>query len=347
MISKKCQSLTPYVAGEQPRGGFVKLNTNENPYPPSPKVEAVLKGFDGQKLKLYPDPNADKLKELIAKKEGVKKENIFLGNGSDEVLGFAFLALFDGDVAFSDVTYSFYPVYCDLYGFNQVIIPLENDFSNDLAKYNDIECGGIVITNPNAPTGKSVKSNDLLSLVRTRGDVNVIVDEAYIDFATASSSLGSVASNEPNLLVVKTFSKSYSLAGLRCGYAVGNAELIAALETVKNCFNSYTLDCICQECACASVVDTAYFDEVIAKILTTRKRVVTELLKDGHTVIPSDANFIFVKNAHCNGKDVYETLKVGGVLVRHWQKERIKDYVRVTIGTDEEMDKFLLEYGKI
>ena len=346
MISKKAMSLIPYIAGEQPRGGFIKLNTNENPYPPSKRVAEVLKNFDAATFRLYPDPNSAKLTEAIAEYEGVSPRNIFLGNGSDEVLGFAFLALFENSVAFADVTYSFYPVYCDLYCFQKKIVPLNNDFSIDLEPYKQSNCGGIVLANPNAPTSLSVSCGDILRLAASVS-CNVLVDEAYIDFSTQTKSLAKVAAESHNLLVVKTFSKSYSLAGLRCGYAVGSTELVEGLSRVKNCFNSYTLDTLCQKAVLAAVTDREYFATAVQSIVIVREKIVERLKTAGHTVLNSDANFLFVKHKKIGGEEVYKRLKEQGILVRHFKGARTDPYVRVTIGTDEEMGAFLKAFNAL
>ncbi|MCL2797340.1 MAG: aminotransferase class I/II-fold pyridoxal phosphate-dependent enzyme [Firmicutes bacterium] len=339
MISKIARSLTPYTAGEQPQGGFVKLNTNENPYPPAPCVREVLHSFDAKKLRLYPDPDSKALTRAIAEFEGVAPENVFLGNGSDEVLAFAFRALFEDSVAYPDVTYSFYPVYCDLFGLTKKIIPLKDDFSIDFAPYKTTAAGGIVIANPNAPTSVAAGNDAILDLV---GSVscNVLVDEAYIDFS-GQGSLARRALSYKNLLVVKTFSKSRSLAGLRCGYAVGSKELIDGLNRVKNCFNSYTLSRLTQEAALASISDSTYFDEKIKAIVATRERTAAALKKAGHTVLPSGANFLFVRHKSLGGEAVYKYLKENGVLVRYFASARTAPFVRVTVGTDADMETFL------
>ena len=345
MLSKKAQSLTPYVAGEQPQGGFIKLNTNENPYPPAPGVKKVLEGFDAQRLRLYPDPDSKTLRNAIAETEGVQPENVFLGNGSDEVLGFAFLTLFEGSVAFSDVTYSFYPVYCDLYGLQKKIVPLKEDFTPDFEPYKTIKAGGIVFANPNAPTSLTVQSGELLKLADAVS-CNVLVDEAYIDFS-GTPSLAGLAPSRSNLLVVKTFSKSRSLAGLRCGYAVGHRELIDGLNRVKNCFNSYTLDALCQSAATASLDDSAYFNEKVRAIVETRERAAETLRKAGHTVLDSGANFLFVGHKSVGGEAAYRRLKENGVLVRYFKGERTDPFVRVTVGTDSDMDAFIAAFLKM
>ncbi|MCL2061903.1 MAG: histidinol-phosphate transaminase [Firmicutes bacterium] len=339
MIAKRIAALTPYVAGEQPAGGYIKLNTNENPYPPSPSVAEALRVFDTEKLRLYPDPDSKALTAEIAAYEGVRAENIFLGNGSDEVLAFGFCALFEKQVAFADVTYSFYPVYCDLYGFKKIILPLNPDFTVDSSAYKKTACGGIVIANPNAPVSLSMDEQEIIQLAKSVS-CNVLIDEAYIDFARNTKSLASVAPQFKNLLIVKTFSKSYSLAGLRCGYAVGNAELIEGLNRVKNCFNSYTLGALCQTAALAAVRDRAYFNQTVQKILSTRQHTADALQKAGHTVITSDANFLFVRHSSVSGAEAYARLKQQNILVRHFAAPRTAAYIRVTVGTDAEMDAF-------
>ena len=343
MISSKVKNLIPYTPGEQLAGGFIKLNTNENPHPPSSKVKAVLDNFEYEKLRLYPDPSSTVLTEAIAEFENVKPENIFLGNGSDEVLSFAFLALFEKSVAFADITYSFYPVYCDFYDLKQVLVPLKKDFVADLKDYEKVDAGGIIICNPNAPTSLITKNDDILNLVK-KVKCNVLVDEAYIDFALDNKSLAPESINHNNLLVVKTFSKSYSLAGLRCGYAVGNAELINALNTVKNCFNSYTINMFTQKIALEAIKDRQHFDSCVSKIISQRERCILKLQEAGHFVLNSDANFLFVKHKTLSGRQVYEKLKSQKILVRYFDKDKLKEFTRVTIGTKEQMDAFTNEF---
>jgi len=344
MLSKKVQNLTPYVAGEQPKGGYIKLNTNENALAPSSAVAEALATFNANTLRLYPDPESKALTEAIANLEGVDPKNIILGNGSDELLAFAFFALFEENVAFADVTYSFYPVYANLYNLKTRLFGLDKNFKVNLNDYKDKSLGGIVIANPNAPTSLSVPHTSLLDLVKSVS-CNVLVDEAYIDFATATESLARVAPTVDNLLVVKTFSKSYALAGLRIGYAVGCKELIEGLNRVKNCFNSYTIDRVCQEVALAAVADRAHFNKTIQSIRDTRQKTIAQLQALGHQVLPADANFIFVKHKSLHGKVVYDTLKQNGILVRHFASNpRTAPFVRVTIGTQSEMDAFLQQY---
>jgi len=344
MLSKKALSLTPYVAGEQPAGGFIKLNTNEFPYPPAPGVAAALRDFDAGRLRLYPDPASKRLAAAVAELEGVSPENIFLGNGSDEVLGFAFLALFENSVAFADVTYSFYPVYCDLYGLEKKALPLKDDFTLDLAPYKSVSCGGIVLANPNAPTSLTAPNGAILDLASSVA-CNVLADEAYLDFS-AQESLAKVAPKIPNLLVVRTLSKSYALAGLRCGYAVGPKELIDGLTRVKNCFNSYTLGALAQSAALAAVRDREYFNETVARVVATREKTAGALRKAGHTVLDSGANFLFARHKTAGGGEVYRRLKENGILVRHFNGLRTAPFVRVSIGTDGDMDAFVRAFNQ-
>jgi histidinol-phosphate aminotransferase len=348
MISKKAQSLTPYVAGEQLGGGFIKLNTNENPYPPSPQVLMAIKTFNTGRLRLYPDPECLRLREVIAGIEGVDTENVFVGNGSDEILAFAFLALFDNSVAMADVTYSFYPVYADLYGLEKRTVPVGADFSTDLDAFKRIQniSGGIVLANPNAPTSRSLPRGDIEKLV-SGVKCNCVIDEAYIDFASRTKSLASAAPSYPNMLVVKTLSKSYSLAGLRCGYAVGNKELIDGLRRVKNCFNSYTLDSLTLAAAAAALGDREYFTAQVEKIKASRERIGTKLRLSGHTVLFSDANFLFVRHKSLDGLQCYKGLKERNVLVRHFNSSRTAPFVRVTVGGDKDMDEFIKQFNAL
>jgi len=344
MVNKFIKTLKPYVAGEQLGiSGLIKLNTNENAYPPSNAVDIVFNGFDKELLRKYPDPESTGLKKAIAEFEGVSEKNIFVGNGSDEVLGFAFKALFNKSVAYNNITYSFYPVYADLFELKKTEIKLKDDFKVDFGEFNKIsrKIGGIVFCNPNAPTSISESADDILAVVKNVS-CSVICDEAYIDFSTKSKSLASEAVKLQNLLVVKTFSKSYSLAGMRCGYAVGGEMLINALSTVKNCFNSYPIDAVCERITIAALKDRKYFDTITNKIIATRERVIGELKLKGHTVLDSDANFIFVKHKSLGGEVVYKNLKQQNILVRHFAKNVLTaPFVRVTIGTDKDMDKFL------
>lgn len=341
MISEKAQKLKPYVYGEQPQDRvYTKLNTNENPYKVSPKVKKILDTFDLSNLKKYPDPECIELKKAIAKLENVDVENVFIGNGSDEVLAFAFYALFDTNIAFADITYSFYPVYCNMFDISYKTISLKDDFTIDTQDYLDNNYGGIVIANPNAPTSISLEFSKLESLIK-KVNCNVIIDEAYIDFATKSKSCTELVKTNNNLLVVKTFSKSYSLAGIRCGYAVGDSTIIKALDAVKNSFNSYTVDMLCQSIALVAVEDRAYFDKCKNMVIATRQNFVNELKSLGFVVLDSDANFVFTKKQGLSGERIYSYLKENQILVRHFNADKISDYVRISIGTDSQMEEVI------
>ena len=348
MISKRAAALTPYTAGEQPKDKkYIMLNTNENPYPPSPEVVRAIRTFDLKQLKLYPDPDAGVLRRAVADYEGVKEENVFLGNGSDEVLSFAFFALFDGNVIFPDITYSFYPVYCDFYGITYTRKPLNGDFAVNVNDYVSAGCGGIVLANPNAPTSVLLEKTQTEKIIASN-KCNVIVDEAYIDFAERGASCVPLTEKYGNLLVVKTFSKSYSLAGIRCGYAVGNKELIAALNAAKNSFNSYPLDGIAQAAAAAAVRDREYFDECREKVISTRESLALRLRSRGFTVLDSSANFLFVSPPDSiSAADFYTRLRENGILVRYWNAPRIDTFLRITVGTDGEAETLLETADKI
>lgn len=344
-FSKLVESICPYVAGEQPQDKkYIKINTNENPYPPSKEVEKIIKSYDYSSLRLYPDPDSNVLAESLSKIYNVGKENIFLGNGSDEVLAMCFPAFFDPNdlpVAFADITYSFYKVWANMYKINTHVIPLNENFEIDANDYINLgnKVKGIIITNPNAPTGIILDKQDLISIIKANKDKVVIVDEAYVDFANYS--MAEYIKEFDNLLVVRTFSKSYSLAGIRCGFALGNAKLISALNTIKNSINSYTVNRLTQSVAKAAIEDREYFESTINKIVQTREWTVTKLKELGFYVLPSSSNFVFAKHIECKGKDLYLNLKKKGVLVRHFDLDRIRDYLRITIGTQEEMEKLI------
>ena len=334
MLSQLAKNLTPYTAGEQPRDKtYIKLNTNENPYPPSPAAERALHAFAADDLRLYSDPQCTLLRDALAEKEGVARENIFVGNGSDEVLAMAFLALFDRDrpVRFADVTYSFYPVYCALFGIPYERVPLSADWKLDRAGYEG--AGGIVIANPNAPTSVWEDVSEFIGR-----SVPVIVDEAYVDFS-GKPSLAAAAAASENAVVIKTFSKSYSLAGARCGYAVAGAETIDGLFRIKDSFNSYTVNSVTQAVACAAVRDSEYFAARLAQVVQTRDAFREKLLAKGYDCPPSATNFLFASVPDGNGEREYLRLKQNGVLVRHWNAPRIADRLRITVGTDEQMQR--------
>ena len=339
--SGRIRALTPYTPGEQPKDRqFIKLNTNENPYPPSPAaLEAVRQGADAS-LRLYPDPEAAVLRQALAKRYGVGENQIFVGNGSDEVLAFAFQAFFDegAEIVFPDITYSFYPVYANLFGIQCRTVALNDDFTVPVDKL----CGGnagVVIANPNAPTGIELPQSDIVRILEANPDVAVIVDEAYVDFGGTSAV--ALIDKYPNLLVVQTFSKSRALAGMRVGFAFGSENLIAAMNCVKNSFNSYTLDRLALAGAAAAVADEDYFQTQCAKVIATRERTAETLRRNGFTVYPSKTNFIFVSHPTVAAKELFAGLRERGILVRYFDAPRIDNCLRVSIGTDADMDAFL------
>ncbi|MDP1613900.1 MAG: histidinol-phosphate transaminase [Sulfuritalea sp.] len=330
------KGLTPYVPGEQPKlANLVKLNTNENPYGPSPRVLEAIRGATGESLKLYPDPNAEQLKTAIGKYYAVEARNVFVGNGSDEVLAHIFLALLKHSrpILFPDISYSFYPVYCGLYQVGYETIPLAADFSirlDDYAKPN----GGIIFPNPNAPTGCLVPLADIERLLQSNPDSVVVIDEAYVDFG-GESAIPLVA-RYPNLLVVQTLSKSRSLAGLRVGFAVGHVDLIEALERVKNSFNSYPLDRLAIAGAVAAFEDREYFKQTCNAVIATREKLVGELTALGFDVLPSAANFIFARHPQHDAEKSALALRRRSIIVRHFKLPRIEQFLRITVGTDEQ-----------
>ena len=356
--NKRTANLTPYVPGEQPRDRkFIKLNTNENPYPPSPKVieaiESVLavtarnNPLKGEKLRLYPDPLCADFRDAIAAAYGVKPAQVFPGNGSDEVLAFAFGAFFETaseanthSILFPDITYSFYPVYADLWNIPYKTIPVGEDFFINLNDYS-AGSGGVIIPNPNAPTGRALAASDLLALAgRLEQDNRVlVVDEAYAAFG-AESLVPNIAEH-PNMLTVHTLSKSASLAGLRAGFAIGSEQLVEGLFRVRDSFNSYTMDALAIAGGKAAVLDKTYYDEVNKKVMATRDKTAAALKAMGFTVIPSCANFLFVSPPAISGQELFCALREKGILVRHFNKPRIAGYLRVSIGTDEDMAAFL------
>lgn len=343
--------LTPYVPGEQPKDQvYIKLNTNENPYPPSPRALQAIQDQIGEPLKLYPDPESTTLRDKIAEVYGFTRDEVFVGNGSDEVLALAFKAYFapERPVLFADITYSFYKVYIQFHDLNAKIIPLRDDFQLDVDAYCQEESSGVVIASPNAPTGLEVPLADIERILQHHADSVVLVDEAYIDFGGVSAT--SLVRRYPNLLVVQTLSKSRSLAGMRVGYAIGHPELIEGLHRVKNSFNSYPLDRLAQAAATAAIDDQAYFRETVAKVIRTREWVTEELRQIGFEVLPSKTNFLFARLDGWPGGELQRRLKEQGVLVRHFSQPRIDEYLRITIGTDEEMktllDKLRLILGR-
>jgi histidinol-phosphate aminotransferase len=333
------QTLTPYVPGEQPQmQRLVKLNTNESPYGPSPKALAAIEGQNNEDLRLYPDPEGAGLKQAIAKLHGLKPNQVFLGNGSDEVLAHVFAGLLKHNkpVHFPDITYSFYPVYCKLFGIDYKTVPLGNNFEINIADYKTPN-GGIIFPNPNAPTGRSIARSEIESLLSQNTDSVVVIDEAYVDYGTESciALLRGDACPE-NLLVVHTLSKSRALAGLRVGFAVGHPALIEGLERVKNSFNSYPLGRLAQVGAIAAIEDQAHLEQSSAKVIQTRTQLVSELATLGFETLPSTANFIFTRHPKHAGAKLYQALRDQGIIVRHFKLPRIENYLRITIGTDQQ-----------
>lgn len=335
--SKTAQSIIPYIPGEQPRDRkYIKLNTNENPYPPSLKVYDAIRDANDSSIRLYPDPDATELKSALSGYYKIGTDEVFVGNGSDEVLAFCFPAFFNREdvIYFPDVTYSFYPVYAELFGVEYKTVRLNSDFTVPLDDFPK-SARGIFLANPNAPAGIALDADEIEALVRRLPDTLIIVDEAYVDFG-AQSVVG-ITKKYDNLLVVQTFSKSRQMAGLRVGFAIGNRGLIEGLERIKNSFNSYTLDRIAQKAAVAAIEDDGYFRETCEKIIRTRDDTSKKLAELGFKVLPSRANFLFVSHEKYSGKDLFSALKKEGILVRHFPKSGIDNWLRVTIGTDEEM----------
>lgn len=339
--SELVRGLDPYVPGEQPKiDNLVKLNTNENPYGPSPQVLAAIGAATGDNLRLYPPPDADLLKEAIARYHGLGKGQVFVGNGSDEVLAHVFQAFFSGrdDILFPDITYSFYPVYCGLYGIGYKTIPLAEDFTLAVADYRRAN-GGVIFPNPNAPTGIGLPLADIESLLAANTGSVVVVDEAYVDFGAESAV--SLVNLYPNLLVVQTLSKSRSLAGLRVGFALGSAGLIEALERIKNSFNSYPLDQLAIAGAAASFEDEAYFQQTRTRVINSRDQLEEALTQRGFTVLPSLANFVFVRHPAFAGADLATRLREKSIVVRHFNKPRIDAFLRITVGTEEQQERLI------
>ncbi|MCU0595845.1 MAG: histidinol-phosphate transaminase [Desulfobacterota bacterium] len=347
IFSTRLRNLKPYVAGEQPQDRkYLKLNTNENPYPPSPRVKAFLETLDPDRLRLYPDPAASRLREKIAERYGLSRDQVFVSNGSDEALSFCFYAFFDsryGKLLFPDVSYSFYPVYCDFYGIEYEKIPLGENLEISVEDFvkREKSCG-LVLANPNAPTGTYLPLQSIRDLLENTAPENaVLLDEAYIDFGGESAV--SLLRHHKNLLIVRTFSKSMSLAGVRLGFVMAGKDLIEALVTVKDSFNSYPVNSLTQGIGEIALSDESYYRSINDRIVATRESFSTDLGKLGWTVLPSRANFVFARKEGVPGKEIYRHLKERGILVRHFDTERIRDFVRITIGTKEDMERLLHE----
>ena len=356
--NERTRELKPYVAGEQPKDRkFIKLNTNENPYPPSPLVIEAIQKATTETLKLYPDPACTTLREAAAARYGVRAGQVFAGNGSDEILAFAFAAFFEtaqygNPILFPDITYSFYPVYADLWNITYGTVPLKKDFFIDTKPYIDLlssgKSSGVILSNPNAPTGIALSQDELKKIAEAaeKSKRVFVVDEAYIAFADGDG-IGAMLpflSEHPNLLIIRTFSKEASLAGLRAGLAFGSEELVEGLCRIRDSFNSYTLDRLALAGAAAALNDLSYYEEINRRIITTRHRVLTGLEALGFRVLPSQANFIFAappEESRISGQEFFAALRERGILVRHFDKPRIEDFMRISIGNDEDMDTFL------
>ncbi len=346
--SRRIRDIVPYTPGEQPKDRqFIKLNTNECPYPPSPAVLSAIKQAAGDSLRLYPDPECADLRSAIAERERLSPDQVFCGNGSDEILAFAFQAFFDPEreVVFPRITYSFYPVYTDFFGLKRREVPMNPDFSDPV----DLLCGnngGVVLANPNAPTGIAVGLDTVEKLLQANPDVVVIVDEAYIDFGADSAV--ELIGRYPNLLVIQTTSKSRALAGLRVGWAMGNPGLIDGLRCVRDSINSYTVDRLAQVGAAAAIRDEGYFQSIRRRVMDTRAWTERALKEKGFTVLPSQANFVFARHPARGGRELLDGLRARGILVRWWPIPEIEHWLRISIGTDEDMaalaaalDKFI------
>jgi len=338
--------LKPYVPGEQPRDkSIVKLNTNESPYAPSPKVLAAIRNAANESLRLYPDTQALALREAIADHYDVSVENVFVGNGSDEVLALSFMAFFkDGRVLqFPDISYSFYPVYCNLFDIPFTAVPLAEDLTLNLSDFR--ADAGVIFPNPNAPTSLALAQEDVSDLLSRHDSAVVVVDEAYVDFG--AQTMAPLVKQFPNLLITQTFSKSRSLAGLRAGFAIADVGLVRALERVKDSFNSYPLDTIAQTAAAAAMQDKSYFDECCARVVNTREITGERMRRLGLSVLDSKTNFLFACYPNRSGAELFQALRNAGFLTRHWQSPRIEQYLRITIGTEDQMQAFVKALEKV
>ena len=333
------RKVVPYVPGEQPKEtDIIKLNTNENPYPPSPRAEKVLREYESGRMRLYPDPDATVLVDALAERYGLKPSQIFVGVGSDDVISVAFMTFFNSEkpVLFPDITYSFYDVWADVYRIPYKTIPLTEGFRINAEDYKT-ENGGIIFPNPNAPTGVFEPLEKVEEIIKANPSSVVIIDEAYIDFG-GESALGLIDKYE-NLLVVQTFSKSRSMAGMRIGFAMGSEKLIKYMNDVKFSINSYTMNPITQLCGAEAVKDGEYFDKTVARVIATRERAKNELSALGFTFPDSKSNFIFASHKSKPAKEIFEALKERKIFVRYWNKPLINNHLRISIGTDSEMDR--------
>lgn len=345
--SELARGLSPYVPGEQPKiPGLVKLNTNESPFGPSPRALDAIRAAAADTLRLYPDPQSTRLREALARYHGVTPENVFVGNGSDEVLAHAFVALLkqDAPVLFPDVTYAFYPVYCRLFGIDYETVAVDPAMRVDIEGYVG-RGGAIVIANPNAPTGHALSRAEIGRLAAARSDVPVVIDEAYVDFGAETAI--PLVQDHPNLLVVQTFSKSRALAGLRVGYAIGARDLIEGLTRVKDSFNSYPLGRPAEAGAVAAMEDAAHFEMMRASVMAGREGLVADLGRLGFEVLPSSANFVFARHPARDGKALAAALRERAVLVRHFTGPRVSDYLRITVGSTEDLARLIAALTEI
>ena len=340
---KNLRVVEPYVPGEQPKqSDMIKLNTNENPYPLAPMVEKVLKDISIDDLRLYPKPDAKELVDALAKEYNVAPEQVFVGVGSDDVLGMAFLTCFSGgkEILFPDITYSFYPVWAELFGIPYKCPALDENFCVKKEDY-FVENGGIVIANPNAPTSIEMPLEDIEEIIAKNPDSVVIIDEAYVDFG-GTSALSLVEKYE-NLLVVQTFSKSRSMAGMRIGFAIGSRTLIDAMYAVRNSYNSYTMNLPSILCGVEAVKDRSYFDKTRMAIIETREKVTKQLEQLGFSILPSKTNFLFATHNKVSAEELFEMLRKKHIYVRYFKKPRIQNYLRITIGTPKQMERLVQE----
>lgn len=345
-IDSAFSCLKEYVPGEQPKDKkYIKLNTNESPYPPSPAVIKAISSDEVSDLRLYSDPESSKVKKAVAEVYGVSDKNVFVSNGSDEILNFAFMIYGKTNGAiFPEISYGFYKVFCDLYGIEKTAVPLEDDFTVDKSRF--MNTGKFtVIANPNAPTGIEMDKADIEEIISSNKDNVVLIDEAYIDFG--GTSCYELINKYDNLIVCRTFSKAYSLAGARLGYCFANEALIKDLEKIKYSTNPYNINRLTQSAGVAAMAENDYYMANCKKIAATREYTVTELKKLGFEITDSKANFIFAKHETVSGQDIYSLLRENGILVRHFTDERIKDYNRITIGSEEEMKAFIDTVKKI
>ena len=336
-LSDRIKKLTPYTAGEQPKERkYIKLNTNENPYPPTPKIMDAIQA-EINNLHLYPDPNSTELCEAVAKVENVGPECVFCGNGSDEILSFVFYSFFSSDppLLFPDITYSFYPVYANYYDIKYKTVPLNDKFEIVADDYM-LPASGIIFPNPNAPTSVFLGRDKILRLAEYHLESVVAVDEAYIAFG--GESMTEFVNKYPNLLVIKTLSKSHALAGIRAGFAIGQPHLVEALKRAKDSFNSYPIDRIASAVAKSAILDAEYYKGINGRIIDTRENFVKKIKKLGFACTEPKSNFVFATHESARAGDLYKKLKERGILVRYFDKRRIDNYLRITIGTDENMD---------